>query len=266
MSVRLFISIVSHGHADLLARSLPYFIGVENVHVCVVDNVGEAILQSFCLTHAIDYIAHPDIVLGFGSNNNLAFRHFESNYDFASGDYFICCNPDVLIVPEMLCNLAASLEAFSPDLAGINLFVDEQYQSYDNSIRRFPKISDYLNRIFYRSTSTALDKASVEIPTESDWAAGSFLVFSARLFRSLNGFDERFFMYFEDVDICLRAWRHEGVRLLYFPSVQAVHFAAFRNRKLFSKHFYWYFCSLFRYFLRFYFMNAFLRSEGNKNR
>lgn len=266
MPVRLFISIVSHGHADLLARSLPLFIGIGRVNICVVDNVGESILQDFCLTHSIDYISHPGTVLGFGSNNNLAFRHFESNYDLASGDYFICCNPDVLISAEMLDSLADSLEAFSPNLAGINLFVDEQYQSYDYSIRRFPKISDYFNRILRRGVSTALDRASVEMPIESDWAAGSFLIFSVHLFRSLDGFDERFFMYFEDVDICLRAWRYERVRLLYFPHVRAVHFAAFRNRKLLSKHFYWYFCSLLRYFFRFYFMSAFLKSAGNKNK
>lgn len=252
MTVKLFVCIVSHGHADLLKRSLPHFLGVENLHLCVVDNLGQPQLQQFCESHAIAYVAHPGETLGFGANNNKAFRYFEAQYSLGDDDYFVCCNPDVLISPAMLGELSGALHQHRPPLAGINLYIDEQFQHYDPSIRRFPRLGDYLAKLRRSNATTALDKALITAPVSSDWAAGSFLIFSVPLFRVLKGFDERFFMYFEDVDICLRAWRAEGQRLLYLPQVRAIHFAAFRNRSLFSKHFYWYFSSLLRYFWCFY--------------
>lgn len=253
MTVRLFTCIVSHGHANLLMRSLTQFVGVEDVHVCVVDNVGESALEDFCKSHNITYVAHPGVTLGFGANNNLAFRYFEASYNAEVGDYFVCCNPDVLISAAMLAELKSTLQTLAPSLAGINLFTDEELRHHDPSIRRFPTFADYLGKLFRRNSDTALDKSRVTVPVASDWAAGSFLIFSTPLFKALKGFDEQFFMYFEDVDICLRAWRQEGHRLMYLPNIHAVHFAAFRNRTLFSKHFYWYFRSLLRYFSRFYF-------------
>jgi GT2 family glycosyltransferase len=231
---------------------LPSFLGIENVYLCVVDNLQQATLQSFCSTHEIAYVTHPGETLGFGANNNLAYRHFAANYALTAEDYLVCCNPDVLIAPAMLGELQVALERYRPQLAGINLFTDEQLTHFDNSIRRFPRLSDYLAKFLRRNSSMALDKAVITTPEPSDWAAGSFLIFSVPLFQLLKGFDERFFMYFEDVDICLRAWRVAGQRLLYLPDVRAVHYAAFRNRQLFSKHFYWYTSSLLRYLARFY--------------
>lgn len=252
MSVRLFIAIVSHGHAHLLARSLPGFFGIANTHLCVVDNLGQSELQTLCRDHDVAYLTHDNEVLGFGANNNTAFRFFQRSFELTADDYFVCCNPDVLIAPTMINELSQALSLLKPQLAGINLFTDEKMQQYDPSIRSFPRAGNYVCKVLKLGGNTALDKATVFSPVMSDWAAGSFLVFSVPLFAALKGFDERFFMYFEDVDICLRAWREQGQRLLYLPHVKAVHFAALRNRRLFSKHFYWYFSSLLRYFWRLY--------------
>ncbi|WP_273233854.1 glycosyltransferase [Pseudomonas kuykendallii] len=252
MTVRLFTCIVSHGHADFLISALPNFLSAKNLYLCVVDNIGQSSLRDFCSAHGIAYIAQ-EVKLGFGANNNRAFRYFEKNFHFREADYFICCNPDVWILPGMLEALSSSLDLHKPQIAGINLFVDEQYQFFDSSIRRFPRLGDYLKKALFSYDGTALDKSTITTPVVCDWAAGSFLVFSVQLFKALEGFDEHYFMYFEDVDICLRAWRARGQRVLYIPNVRAVHFAAFRNRAFFSKHFRWYVSSLVRYLWRFYF-------------
>ena len=130
----------------------------------------------------------------------------------------------------------------------------------DFSIRHFPLIGDYLTRRSEVGTSAVIDKRLITKPQFCDWAAGSFLVFRSELYRSIGGFDERYFMYFEDADICLRARRQLHERVLYLPQVQAVHRGAFNNRNVFSRHFYWYLSSMLRYFLRYYGGEAVRRS------
>ena len=54
-----------------------------------------------------------------------------------------------------------------------------------------------------------------------DWAAGSFLLFKASLFRKLGGFDPGYFMYCEDIDICWRAQKLFNQQLLFNPNIKA---------------------------------------------
>jgi GT2 family glycosyltransferase len=63
-------------------------------------------------------------------------------------------------------------------------------------------------------------------------------------------FDPRFFMYLEDVDICRRAREQLGEPVLYLPHLKAVHLCRQANKRLFSRHFYWFMVSMLKYFLR----------------
>ena len=57
-----------------------------------------------------------------------------------------------------------------------------------------------------------------DVPKDLDWADGSCLVFNSELFKSTNGLDERFFMYFEDVDFCLQA-KSKGFKLTHVSTI-----------------------------------------------
>ncbi|EOV0841036.1 glycosyltransferase family 2 protein, partial [Cronobacter sakazakii] len=97
---------------------------------------------------------------------------------------------------------------------------------------------------------TIVDKNSITKNTFVDWASGSFLLFTSQLYERLEGFDTKYYMYCEDIDICLRANLIIGAKLTYIPSVRAIHLAAHANRKLFSKNFIWHFSSAMRYLNR----------------
>jgi GT2 family glycosyltransferase len=69
-------------------------------------------------------------------------------------------------------------------------------------------------------------------------------------YRALKGFDEGYFMYCEDIDICYRA-KQLATDILYFQDIKAVHLAQHSNRRVFSKHFFWHLKSIARFLLKF---------------
>ncbi|MEB3369996.1 glycosyltransferase family 2 protein [Saccharopolyspora mangrovi] len=62
----------------------------------------------------------------------------------------------------------------------------------------------------------------VDTPVTVDWLSGACLAVRTELLRQLGGLDEQYFMYYEDEELCLRAWRH-GARVLHLPTVHATH-------------------------------------------
>jgi N-acetylglucosaminyl-diphospho-decaprenol L-rhamnosyltransferase len=65
---------------------------------------------------------------------------------------------------------------------------------------------------------------------DADWVAGMFMLFRADDYRALGGFDEGFFLYYEDVDICARLWK-AGRPVLACPKAQVIHDARRASRQ-----------------------------------
>lgn len=59
-------------------------------------------------------------------------------------------------------------------------------------------------------------------PLPVDWIGGMFMLFRSSAFASVGGFDEKFFLYYEDVDICARLWT-AGYRVLVCPAASVIH-------------------------------------------
>lgn len=76
--------------------------------------------------------------------------------------------------------------------------------------------------------------------------AGIFMLFSAKDFRAVDGFDEKYFLYYEDVDICARLWK-AGRHVLACPKALVIHEARRTSRKNFH-YMQWHMMSMARYF------------------
>jgi len=161
--------------------------------------------------------------LGFAAGSNRAA-------DGAETDYLLFLNPDAALEPGALDALVALLDG-DPDtgIAGPALaFPDGRRQP---SVRRDPDAPSILHQytawkflfLFrrayrrYRAPVVTSDEA-VPVPV----LMGSALLVRASLFRSLGGFDERYFMYYEEADLCRRA-RDTGASVVFEPSARAVH-------------------------------------------
>jgi GT2 family glycosyltransferase len=78
--------------------------------------------------------------------------------------------------------------------------------------------------------------------------SGCFMLFRTALLKGLAGFDPRYFLYFEDYDLSLRA--HEHARVVYTPAVRVLHHGGGASRKG-SKHIQMFVSSAFKFFNRF---------------
>ena len=65
----------------------------------------------------------------------------------------------------------------------------------------FPSILTPFKRIFKKKSEYSFSEKKVY---DVDWISGMFMLFESSLFRNIGGFDEQFFLYYEDVDICKR--------------------------------------------------------------
>lgn len=246
----IYISIVSHGNDnDIITNTnLNEINYLDNVTVIIRDNVSSNRLKRYCENKHFKYNC-SDSTLGFGSNNNINFE-VASNLGMNKTDWFVLFNPDLDISATMIKDLSDTIANATNQLFAINLFFDDKFSKMEYSLRRFPTFISFFNIIKGKSFTEAYNKASLADGSIVDWAAGSFLIFQAELYEKLNGFDEDYFMYFEDVDICFRANKLYNQHVVYLSHIKAIHEGGYQNRKLFSKHFRWYFSSLLRFLFK----------------
>jgi N-acetylglucosaminyl-diphospho-decaprenol L-rhamnosyltransferase len=151
-------------------------------------------------------------VSGFGTNHNLAFRQCDTRW-------FAVLNPDLRFSDDALGLLLAACEPQDGLIAP--LILDAEGHPADAARRLPTPLLVAARRLQRRSRGPDPD---------FDWLAGMCLMLDAEAFRSLGGFDERYFMYCEDTDLCLRM-QLAGWSVRQVPSVRIVHEARRESRR-----------------------------------
>ena len=190
------VSVVSHLHGEQIMQLLCKLEALCHLHVghvVVTINVPEpalvARIQSRPWAFELTLLQNP-LPKGFGANHNAAFGHNKL-------DYFGVLNPDIDFEADPFTDLIAKL---ADPLAGCSfpIQLDMAGQLQDHA-RNTPSPAALLER--YKLFGAA---PQPQRPSKPDWVNGAFMLFRAGLFKQLGGFDQRYFMYCEDVDICFR--------------------------------------------------------------
>lgn len=218
---RVSISVVSHRQGGLTAALLAGLANhVQTPHEVIVTlNVPEE------LPFAVEESRFPIRVLrnaapkGFGANHNAAFRE-------ARGERFCVLNPDIRITSDPFPSLLECL--LDPEVGVAAPVIRNPTGAVEDSARRFPTPWVILKKALLRRI--ALDYSLGDAPIHPDWVAGMFMLFKRDLYSSIGGFDERFYLYYEDVDICHRL-RRLGYSVAYVPAAEAVHDAQRASRR-----------------------------------
>lgn len=247
MRVQLSVCIVAYHNYDDIAKaisSLEEYTPKEiKKQIYIVDNSVVSEKQKSDLAFFCEEIKqYEDICvvsagknLGFGKGHNYIIDKIES-------EYHAIVNPDIVFVED----------AFSPiinymnenkdigmcipnitDETGKRLHVyRKELTVYDMFIRMFCK------KLFpKRVAAHTLQNQDYTKPFQVPFGQGSFLVIRTELFKELGGFDERFFMYLEDADLCKRV--NQVSKLMYYPGTSVIHKweqGSHKNRKLLKYH------------------------------
>lgn len=243
---RLFVSTVSHNNDNMIVSNhvLPELAKKFSVVVKCNTKCSDELFSTAKSSgiHLIDSCYS----VGFAKNNNIVFDFCRDNLGMKDDDLFLVLNPDVVVSAETLTRLVDGFISSRSNIATINLYKDLDYKDPEGSVKKFPGLLTPFIAFFSRKHPGEYNKVDFAGRVNVDWAAGSFLLFRAAVFKQLNGFDEKYFMYFEDVDICRRA-AHAGYAIDFFSEIKATHFGAYKNRNFLSRNFAWYLRSYFRY-------------------
>lgn len=169
--------------------------------------------------------------LGFAAANNVAFR-------MANGQYLVLLNSDAFVSRDGIRRAFAHMEADSEIGAGGARLVGTD-GSWQPSARMFPSVLNATlvltglasrfpkSRFLGRADRTWAD---VNLPADADWVPGAFTIIRKQALDRTGGFDESFFLYYEEVDLCRRL-KAAGYRVRYFPDVVVVHLGGESSKK-----------------------------------
>lgn len=163
--------------------------------------------------------------LGFGKANNIGLKQ-------ANGKYILLINPDTLVAEDTFEKMIKFFESNSEaGLAGCKILnPDGSLQlacrrSFPGPWTSFTKVTGLSNlfpnsKIFARYNLTYLDENKTY---EVDAISGSFMMMRKEVYEKVGGFDEQFFMYGEDLDLCYRIQK-SGFKVYYVHSTQIIHY------------------------------------------
>lgn len=161
--------------------------------------------------------------VGFARANNLVLTE--------TGDFHLVLNPDAVMASDALCKAVDFLQTHQHCVL-LTPFARCQNGARQYLCKRFPSLLDLalrgfapsLLRDYFRSRLDQYEMRDMP-PHQVYWnpaiVSGCFMFFRGETFRTLGGFDERYFLYFEDFDLALRS-RKAGA-IAYAPDVTIVH-------------------------------------------
>ncbi len=185
--------------------------------IILVDNAStDATLSAVRHSYPAVHVLAQSTNAGFGAANNIGARA-------ARGEFLFLLNNDTVCSSPMLQQLADILKANGSASAAAPRLVNTD-GSFQLSAGHMPSITGEwrtkrLQRAVAKARPDALNVAQQRDPV---WVSAAALMIRTDAYRQLGGFDERFFMYFEDVDLCVRL-RAEAGPILYEPSIVLIH-------------------------------------------
>ena len=189
-------SVVSHNQIDLVRKLIVSIEEhVKQYEIILTNNTKQDVSEFFQVKNI--RIIQNETSKGFGENHNYAFKK-------SSGECFVVINPDIIIS-----KWSSSIEIKRGTIYTGLIFNPNGSRS--DNVRGYPSIPNMILRYL------KYNKRHLSI-----WFAGMFLIFHRDDYKTLNGFDERFYMYLEDTDLCMRA-RIAGVDLIEFRNIKMFH-------------------------------------------
>ncbi|QKQ77354.1 glycosyltransferase family 2 protein [Nostoc sp. TCL240-02] len=229
--ISVSIILVNYNGADILPdclNSIQKFIDIANHEIILVDNASSDGSAELVETN------YPQIRLvkqldnsGFGAGNNAGAK-------LASGEFLFLLNTDTVLNSNIIPPLIELMQA-DPQVGIIGPKLLNPDGSLQISVSPALGIKgEYEARRLHQayqdiSQQNLIERKFQEV-REVDIVVGAAFFIRSNLFHQLGGFDENFFMYFEESDLCQRA-QYEGYKIIYTPHVSLIHLKGYSIKK-----------------------------------
>lgn len=230
------IVIVNHNSTDDAAKAIESIIGTTDgvvPHIVVADNASndqpERLVQRF-----------PQIRLLLSKKNLGYSKAINRALQECHSAYIVIMNPDTLVLNGFFADVLNYIEN-NKEVGVVGPKIFDSDGSVQGSARRFPTPWSYafgrkspITRIFPKNRMTQKEfmcfdcAGTKEIPV--DWVSGACMVIRREVFDAVGGFDERFFLYWEDTDLCKRI-SAAGWRVVYYPKAEIKHLVGVSSSK-----------------------------------
>ncbi len=226
MEVELSVIIVNYNGLKYLKNcfdSLSEKLGNVVFEIILIDNNSSDESCSYIKKN------YPNVILieskenlGFGKGNNQAVKK-------ARGNYLLLINNDTIVLDELSTALEYLKSYSKAGVIGINML--DKNKKYIPAAGNFPNLRNMfrLKKLLDKGKEFKTGHFSKQ-SYEVDWLGGSFLLLSKKLYQEINGFDEDYFMYVEDVDFCKKI-ADKGYKRLFLPNYNYLHFVGFNNSR-----------------------------------
>lgn len=225
----LSIIIVNYNTKDFLGRCLESIInnsGDANCEIIVVDNNSSD--NSVSLVRK----SFPTVKL-IENENNLGFgKACNQGIKASKGNYIILLNSDCEVLKNTLPDIGQMIKNFDRSkrigiIGGKILNPDGTIQY---SYGKFPTVYSTILDGFKPPERRKVQISGYETAHNVDWVTGAFMIINRELFNDIGYFDEKYFMYYEETDLCFRAKAHDW-QIKYDPSPQVIHKTPHASKK-----------------------------------
>ncbi|MCA0987055.1 glycosyltransferase family 2 protein [Guptibacillus algicola] len=238
MKVNVSIIIVNWNTKDLLIQCLDSIYktcGSVDFDVHVVDNNSEDGSVGAVLEQYPDVILYnPKKNLGFAKANNHAIRNSDSNFVFL-------LNPDTILFEQTLYKMVEYInDSKNKNVAAIGCKLLNTDYSTQASCRKFPTVLSYsfitlkLHHVFpnfKHYKEYLMDDFDYKQVKNVDQIMGACMLIRREVISELNGFDENFWIWFEEVDLCKRI-KEKGWDIHFYPFSEMIHYQGQSFNKL----------------------------------
>ncbi len=218
----IIINYNTSDHIKMCLESIESFLKVDNLEIIVFDNNSpNRDIENLTAQFPQVMFIFNDTNLGFGSGCNEAVRH-------SSGKYLLFLNPDIKIFDNSISGLLDFIEK-NEDAAVVSGLLVDSDGSFIYCFNDFTNLRwEFLDMIGFghaREIKSIMNRPEISEGKnfEVDWFHGAFLLMRRKDFDSVKGFNEKYFMYYEDVELCYRMKHDLKKKNFCLPSVKVYH-------------------------------------------
>lgn len=162
--------------------------------------------------------------IGFGAANNQGLAE-------AKGDFILLLNPDTIVFPDTIAKTLKFCQEH-PEVGIVGCKILNPDKTLQPSCNHFPNLLDYVwetfffyrlfprNKLIGRFHMSYFDHDEI---TEVDCVKGAYMMIKKQVIDDIQGFDEDFFIYSEEMDLCYRA-KQKGWKIFFYPGAEIIHY------------------------------------------